>query len=682
MSASIQAAPLHIAATASEEVTLTSDQLIALAAANYCRKIAPCDKNLKVGIFFDGTNNNRQRDKLDNLGNREKQYHSNIVRLYEAHKDVDGEGTVRANDCYSFYVPGVGTRFAEGNEYRESQDGKAMAKGGQARILFALLQIYNAIHHAFNDGRYMFDEKQLAYYIKKYVTDVETPKSGDEQRYTRPSWFAELTEQLDKKIADKRKLLPLPHLPSLKVSVFGFSRGAVQARAFCYWFQDMLKDGAIAGIPASISFLGVFDSVATVGLSHSAAITLPLPSFWADGHYAWAKEVKKPLPACVQKGVHFVAAHEQRMNFPLTRMSGSNVTEVLYPGVHSDVGGGYGCRDQGRAMAPENLLSQVPLLHMFKTALLAGVPLVQYDSMSGDLQADFNISSELANAWNGYMAAAPTGGSHQEQMHQHMRLYYGFRHKWLGNMEKSPGVQNCHQDQNTQDAEDLVTYDKLLCGDVELLSKRKFEKFPGKDAFGEVTEGPLQLRQDKASLGNFWQLTQYDQKRSLNAWEAFALGIVKDGFPAEPQGQPFPLLELHVHDSLAGFWMAGYLSAEEKAEGVLKMANEGGPSKDSPYNQEVWKKYQDRPDLQKIIQNKQDLQKAKSTALVRGQTVSDMEDLDRQSSFTPEEQAQLAALYPIQTDANAPELRNKMITTQTWTLREGGGYFYPRYVFE
>ncbi|NKI68181.1 DUF2235 domain-containing protein [Collimonas pratensis] len=680
MGASIQAAPVRIASTAAEEVTLAFDQQVDLAAANHCRKIASCDKFLKVGIFFDGTNNNLQRDKLD-IDDRQKQYHSNIARLFESHKDVNGKGAIQADDCYRFYVPGVGTRFEEGQEYRESQDGKAMAKGGQARILYALLEVYNAIHRAFNQGESMFDKSQLTYYIKKYVIDVQTPKSGDEQRYTRPSWFAELTAELDKKIADKRKILPLPHLPSLKVSVFGFSRGAVQARAFCYWFQDMLKDDAIAGIPASISFLGVFDSVATVGLSHSAAITLPIPSFWADGHYAWAKEIKKPLPPCVQKAVHYVAAHEQRMNFPLTRMSGGNVTEVLYPGVHSDIGGGYGCRDQGRAMTLENLLSQVPLLHMFKTALLANVPLVQYEYMSADLQADFQLGPELVNAWNGYMAAAPAGGSYQEQVHQHMQLYYGFRHRWLGNMEKSPGVQHCRQDGNVQDAEDLVSYDKLLGGDTELLSKRKYGKFPGKDAYGEPIYDPLQLRPDKAGLGNFWQLAQYDQKRPLNTWETFALSIVKDGLLADQQGQSLPLLESHVHDSLAGFWMAGYLSAEEKAEGVLKMANEGGPNKEDSYQQEVWTKYQQSTDLQKIIEKKQVLQVKAEEARFSGE-IDKMQELQEQSTFTPDEQSQFAALYPLQTDANAPELRNKMITTQTWTLREGGGYFYPRYVFE
>lgn len=157
MTASIRTAPLRIASTTAEEITLTQEKFTELAKANYCRKLAPCDKKIKIGIFFDGTNNNRERDKLGHPGDREKQYHSNIVRLFDAHKDVKGEGAALDDDCYHFYVPGVGTRFQEGREYRESQDGKAMAKGGQARILFALLQVYNAIHRSFNNDDWIFD---------------------------------------------------------------------------------------------------------------------------------------------------------------------------------------------------------------------------------------------------------------------------------------------------------------------------------------------------------------------------------------------------------------------------------------------------------------------------------------------------------------------------------------------
>lgn len=38
----------------------------------------------------------------------------------------------------------------------------------------------------------------------------------------------------------------------------------------------------------------------------------------ADGHFDWAREIRQPLPALVQRVVHFTAAHEQRLNFPLS----------------------------------------------------------------------------------------------------------------------------------------------------------------------------------------------------------------------------------------------------------------------------------------------------------------------------------------------------------------------------
>ncbi|MFC5473483.1 T6SS phospholipase effector Tle1-like catalytic domain-containing protein [Paraherbaspirillum soli] len=672
MSAPIKTAPTNIAATAKEEAALTETQLDDLACDGHLPKPGSCDKHLKVGIFFDGTNNNRQRDKLDHLNDRSKQYHSNIVRLFEAHKDVKGQGPLQADDCYSFYVPGVGTRFPEGGEYRESQDGKAMAKGGQARILFALLQVYNAIHRAFNEGSPMFSDDQLPYQIKKYVTDVENPTFKDDEHYTRPSWFADLTGKLDQKIADKRAVLTLPKILTLDISVFGFSRGAVEARAFCYWFQDMLKGGQLAGIPASIQFLGLFDSVATVGLSHSAAETLPIPPFLADGHSAWAGEIRKPLPGCVKQCVHYIAAHEQRMNFPVTRVRGGNVVEYMYPGVHSDIGGGYGCSDQGRSMSPENLLAQVPLLHMYKAALVAKVPFVHYEKMSADLQVDFDIGPGLVKAWNNYMAAGKFDGDYDKQVKEHMRLYYGYRRDWLDRLKDSEEVADC----GTQDKEDLLSYNALLKGDWELLQKRAAGKFAATDPYGHPTEKPLTDRPDKASIANYWQLHKYDQKRGPTDWEKFALDVFRS-----PSSGPQPLLERYVHDSLAGFWMAGYLSDEEKAEGIMELIKAGGPPKDSKYKQQVWQKYQDNPELQKIVKEKQELKKQAEQARYDGD-IKRREELERQSTFTPEEQDKFARIYRDETDADAPDVRSVFITTQTYTRREGGGYFRPRYVFE
>ncbi|WNQ08067.1 hypothetical protein, partial [Pseudomonas aeruginosa] len=47
--------------------------------------------------------------------------------------------------------------------------------------------------------------------------------------------------------------------------------------------------------------------------------------------------------------------------------------EYAYPGVHSDVGGGYGVGNQGKAVGgSEFLLSQIALQHMYAEAFDAG----------------------------------------------------------------------------------------------------------------------------------------------------------------------------------------------------------------------------------------------------------------------------------------------------------------------
>ncbi|MDN8660472.1 hypothetical protein Q0N58_15100, partial [Staphylococcus aureus] len=78
-----------------------------------------------------------------------------------------------------------------------------------------------------------------------------------------------------------------PKLPSIHVSVFGFSRGAAQARTFCNWLKDACDPDSgdqlsLCGIPVQLDFLGIFDTVASVGLASSSLI--------ADGHGNYASQ--------------------------------------------------------------------------------------------------------------------------------------------------------------------------------------------------------------------------------------------------------------------------------------------------------------------------------------------------------------------------------------------------------
>ncbi|WP_252404110.1 phospholipase effector Tle1 domain-containing protein, partial [Escherichia coli] len=120
------------------------------------------------------------------------------------------------------------------------------------------------------------------------------------------------------------------------------------------------------------------------------------------------------IPRDVKRCAHFFSIHEQRMSFPLdTIMEGQAYPggagqrlEVAYPGVHSDVGGGYPPGDQGKARAGDaDKLSQIPLHHMYIEALRWGVPLMLKDDIvrSQGEQHDFVLSSSVVNAFNAWL---------------------------------------------------------------------------------------------------------------------------------------------------------------------------------------------------------------------------------------------------------------------------------------
>ena len=92
--------------------------------------------------------------------------------------------------------------------------------------------------------------------------------------------------------------------------LFGFSRGALLARHFAAWL-DKLGIGVV--------YLGLWDTVdATVGL-----------------------DVAEACPPNVKKARHAVSRDETRRFFQYVPLAGERVTETLFPGSHSDVGGLY-----------------------------------------------------------------------------------------------------------------------------------------------------------------------------------------------------------------------------------------------------------------------------------------------------------------------------------------------------
>lgn len=182
----------------------------------------------------------------------------------------------------------------------------------------------------------------------------------------------------------------------IRLSVFGFSRGAAEARVFANWLKDALDDDmTLAGVPVSFDFLGIFDTVASVGVANSTKV--------ATGHSGWGEEAFLRIPGYVKRTVHLVSAHEVRGSFPLDKAVADNCLELAYPGVHTDVGGAYQPGDQGRGCGTDgkpddsNKLSQITLAKMYREAAAAGVPLnPMARNLTPEVRAALKISPTLS----------------------------------------------------------------------------------------------------------------------------------------------------------------------------------------------------------------------------------------------------------------------------------------------
>lgn len=259
-----------------------------------------------MGVFFDGTSNNRQ-----NIEGRRK--NPKLKNSYASNKD--GSNTSYGNDhtnvdklentylneadlhYYSVYVEGIGTKNPDKN-----------------------------------------DDQTLDYY-------------GD---FTRGQGYGTgetgLFEKVEKGCFDVTRRLKKENeinICTLYLDVFGFSRGAAAARIFVNeinkkksswdkkshdfgYLGKAFKELDYKTIPirVKVRFLGIYDTVSSYG----------------DDVFDDINVDKVPLKIQnVGFTAHLTAEDEHRYNFPLTNIAsaGANSIELTLPGCHSDIGGGY-----------------------------------------------------------------------------------------------------------------------------------------------------------------------------------------------------------------------------------------------------------------------------------------------------------------------------------------------------
>lgn len=429
----------------------------ALRPVRECRS-EQCEIRANIGLFFDGTGNNARWVEPSTSGTQEvRRKDSNVFRLSAAYPDDPAAG------CFRFYIPGVGTPFPEIGEHEPDGLGMGFGGGGEARITFGLVQVLNAMHAVVDSGGLpMFQPAAVESLCSQGIPGVpletggllSSSLNGTNQRKRLLTRFG---AQLAEKIAQSNK----PNLVEVFIDVFGFSRGAAEARVFCTWLDELFQSSQLFGVQAHIRFLGLFDTVASVGLPTSATP-------FTDGHMGWADDEHLRIPRRVGHCEHYIAAHENRGSFPVdevltaTGALPANCRQFAFPGMHSDVGGGYTPQEQGRGPGSDNSekLAQIPLNYMYDAALAARVPLDRTLAVQG-LYDPYQIAPTLQAAFDGWRAENSDGKPLREWLLSYLVWRYQVRDRYtrLPSMERAPA----------KDREDLRGANATLLADIHAL---------------------------------------------------------------------------------------------------------------------------------------------------------------------------------------------------------------------
>ncbi|AZN37769.1 T6SS phospholipase effector Tle1-like catalytic domain-containing protein [Iodobacter ciconiae] len=584
-----------------------------------------CEEDIFLGFFFDGTNNNKYRDTPEYC-------HSNVARLYEAYPGkgtmsqltLSGGSVVKPDEPYlkgrgidpflyrKTYIPGVGTPFKKLGDSGEDMDktgGLAAAMHAEVRICWALLQVSNHIAAALlkenltdpleDDGK--LAQKMMDHWygaqkplpptlkIRPYQStpdqwsEIPNPRAD----FSRATVLAKRSQALHEKI--KIRLANQPTLRRVRVSVFGFSRGAAEARTFCNWLLNAYG-GGVGGIALSIDFLGIFDTVASVGIARATP--------GADGHYAWATEQNLSVSPNIKRCVHLVAAHEVRASFPLDSVgNGSNLKEVVYPGVHSDVGGGYLPGDQGRASGKgsegdQKKISQIALAQMYREALMAGVPMTYPSDWKGFRESNFKTDGQTIQKFNDYVNATsqltvlvskaspavmdPMWPVERQPsmpllkiIHQHYGYFLQWRRSILGHAHEQESLNTSTAASKAQDIVDFKVTDQQLRQELDFLQNQSSVKYLNSDdpvienILGKIKPNPSSIPVSMifASLSLLARKSVIDvMKDKQKEWD----GGIKALWAGNCPEACVPFFETLMHDSRAWFKPLGSVDVSHR----------------------------------------------------------------------------------------------------------------------
>ena len=271
----------------------------------------PC-KVFQVGVFFDGTGNSKE----------ERSTYSNVAKLHDLYKVFSDQISYQGKKTTTnkIYVTGIGTGEENQGGYMQVKDNESTGYYGASK-----------------------DEGS---------GDLASGGGGAKRIYDTIDRVAELLDAHPYHASDDAKFT------KRIIDVFGFSRGAAEARDFVNTFHKIAIKKNPDFKDVRFNFIGLYDTVGSFGQAGNDIDMKPKKEYVNDVNESdgwWRQDDHEDedeyepynfhlSSSSAKKIVHLTASNELRKNFPLYSVQGA-ATDIELLGVHSDIGGGYAKRD-------------------------------------------------------------------------------------------------------------------------------------------------------------------------------------------------------------------------------------------------------------------------------------------------------------------------------------------------
>lgn len=379
-----------------------------------------CQQQLWISVFFDEPGHDAEKE-------RGTERLSNIGKLYLSNQDTPKLGIHRR------YYNGLGVAFKPSSGVR-TQTAKDKAQSEAESILKdkekELLYKRDSWKDLRNPKTWGPDLLGLAAKVGLESADGLRDKPVISQ-----VTLSGLDTRINNALNDVAKIIDSQSVPvtGVHVAVFGAGLGGAMARLFANRLQEKCKllRGALrlptakGEVQLQMHFVGLLDCVSaqldnSLGQGFVASkASLGLATLRVDGPMGLSRHI--------QKAVHLVAGHEQRVTHRLDSIAKAQCAfeETVWPGTHRDVVGGLAHQTQRRS----HELARVPLGEMYYAAYGAGVPVLSMEKLEKTdlkLYNDFQFThknEQGAGAKSLTRQYGQSSGPLEDQLTWHMARY-------------------------------------------------------------------------------------------------------------------------------------------------------------------------------------------------------------------------------------------------------------------